>query len=619
MSGSLSGTRLMNGMDDKDRVRERADIHSVISHYVRLKKSGRGYTGLCPFHDERNPSFSVLPDRGTFKCFTCDKKGDVFTFVMLKEGVDFPRALEILAERFGVELTHERTAERDERRVMREAMAAAAQFYRQTLLAGEAGQEARQYAERRGLAGEVLEQFGIGAAPRAWDLLFRHLTAKGFRPETLEIVGLIVRGQQGWRDMFRGRLVFPICSEVGAVIGFGGRALSDEDRPKYLNSPESPLYQKSQHLFGLHLAKAAIKKNDRAMLVEGYMDVVTLHQYGFAETVGALGTALTPHQARSLLRYTESGRVVVGFDSDRAGQDAASRGVATLEEVARASHLALSVLAVPDGKDPDTFIRTHGAEAFAELLQSAPSMVEFQIDRVLAQHADLTTPEGRNAAIRKLLPIFASLETQARAEPYVHRVAARLGLNDVVLWLDIAPHLRYSGTPRYGTRAPAAGGNKAIGQQAPTEAERGLVYLMVENPEVRSLVSDRLGDVPFRSAELQRLRERLCSDDGSHLTWDYWLGQAGDEEEHGAIVDIQFEDPEAFAIKPLDQAEDFARTLLGAHWEAEASRLRQDLTRPDLDAAAAAQISRDLSDAIAKARDYKTQRSSRGLPAAQGS
>ncbi len=606
-------------MDDKERVRERADIYSVVSSYVRLKKSGRGYTGLCPFHDERNPSFSVLPDRGTFKCFTCDKKGDVFKFIELKEGVDFRRALEILAERFGVELTRQSGPERDERRQLREALDEAAHFYRQTLISGEAGAEARGYAERRGLSQEILERFGIGAAPRAWDSLYRHLSARGFAPETMEAAGLILPGNQGWRDMFRGRLIFPIGSDVGAIIAFGGRALSDEDRPKYLNSPETLLYQKSQQLFGLHLAKATIKQNDRAILVEGYMDVVALHQAGFTEAIGALGTALTAPQARAILRYTESGRVVVCFDSDRAGQEAAARGVSTLEDVARATRLALSVLSVPDGKDPDAFIRAHGAERFAELLTAAPSMVDFMIDRVLAQHADLSTPEGRNAAVRKLIPIFAGLETQSQVEPHLHRVASRLGLNDLGLWLDIAPHLRYSGTPRYATRAPRSSRDNAIGQIGTTEAERGLIYLMVEHAEVRRLVSERLGAVALPQAIAECIRGRLCAEIDGPVGWEHWLAALAGTPEYEVLVDVQFEDPEAFAIKPIEQAEDFIRTVLAAHWEAEVARLRNALGQAGLPAEDLARISRELADAIARSRQYKAERSSRVVPAASGS
>lgn len=606
-------------MDDKERVRERADIYSVVSGYVRLKKSGRGYTGLCPFHDERNPSFSVLPERGTFKCFTCDTKGDVFKFVELKEGVDFRRALEILAERFGVELTSEAPADRDERRQMREAMDEAVRFYRRMLQESEAGAEARRYAEGRGLSAEILDRFSIGAAPRGWDGLCRHLQARGFAVETLEAAGLAVKSQQGWRDMFRGRLLFPIHSDVGAVIAFGGRAMTDEDRPKYLNSPETPLYQKSQHLYGLHLAKETIKKRDRALLVEGYMDVVALHQAGFTEAVGALGTALTPHQARALLRYTESGRVVVCFDSDRAGQEAAARGGTTLEEVARTTHLALTVLAVPDGKDPDAFIRAHGAPAFDELLARAPSMVDFMIDRELSRHGDLSSPEGRSAALRKLIPILSGLETQALAEPYVRRVAARLGLNDVVLWLDIAPHLRYSGTPRHGTRAPRSSNDNAIGQQGTTEAERGLIYLMVEHAEVRQLVAERLAGVALPSPAAQGLRDRLCAEPEGPASWEYWLSAVQGEPEADALIDVQFEDPAVFATRPIEQAEDFINTVLASHWQAAEARLRQALAQPGVPASDAAQLLRELGEARVKTRQFKGKRSGRAVPATTGS
>ncbi|MBI6546320.1 MAG: DNA primase [Cyanobacteria bacterium NC_groundwater_1444_Ag_S-0.65um_54_12] len=602
-------------MDDKARVRAAADILEVAGAYTVLKRRGaRGYEGLCPFHSERTPSFRVLTEEGIFRCFGCGAKGNVIDFVMQKEGMDFRQALQTLAERHGVTLSDATSEQFEGRQHLRDVIAAAAAYFRDIFQHPARGATARAYAAQRDLSGETIELFGIGAAPDDWNALHHHLLQAGHSAELQEAAGLVrLVPSGGYRDMFRNRLIFPICTELGTIIAFGGRAIVAGDQPKYLNSPDTALYQKGHQLFGLHLAKAEIRRKDRAILVEGYVDVVSLHGAGFGEAVGVLGTALTLQQARSLLRFTASKRVIIAFDADWAGQTAVARGIPVLEEVAKASGLSLSVLIVPDGKDPDAFIAAQGSEAFAALLDRAPGMVEFQIQHTLDHHADCQSPDGKAEAVRKLLPIFQRIGSQAQAEPYIRMVARRLGLNELNLLLDLTQHLRHNRALRYETR-PAA-----VVQQRVAEAERGLIFLMVEYAEVRALMSERLAGIEFPDPAYQILRERLGADLAGMSEWDRLLTALEGTPEYEILQDIRFENFAGLAGEPLWAASDFVSVIASMHWEKEAMRLRTELAGTDLAKVEVQRITRELQDALVLAKGYQARLSGRVEPAATGS
>jgi DNA primase len=315
-------------------VRARADIVEVIGEAVVLKRSGRNFTGLCPFHQERTPSFNVNPEKQIFRCFGCGEGGDVFSFVMKSQHQTFPEALKGLADRYGIQLP-DRRPDDDERTHMREVNDQAASFYQQMLANEEFGAKARAYLQDRGVGPDLQKKFGLGFAPGQWDSLHRYLLGQKV-PTPLQESAALVRPRgsgSGHYDYFRNRIMFPIHNEASQVVGFGARAIDPGDEPKYLNSPETLLYRKGNLLYGLNQARDAIKARDSAVLMEGYMDVIMAHAYGFNHAVGVLGTALTPAQARILLRYTPGKRVVIAFDADRAGQVAAERGLATLTDV----------------------------------------------------------------------------------------------------------------------------------------------------------------------------------------------------------------------------------------------------------------------------------------------
>ncbi len=595
-------------MEDKDRVRQAADILDVIGTATVLKhKGGPWYQGLCPFHTEKTASFRVNSDEGIYRCFGCGAKGDVFNFVIQRESTDFRGALRILAERCGITLSEENPEFVDEQRRMREAMIEAQKYFRHTFDHSDEGEEARAYAAKRGLTSDTIERFGIGAASRNWEGLFRHLTRAGYSPETLDTAGLCRPNQSGGhRDYFRNRLMFPICSDMGTVVAFGGRTLDASDQVKYLNSPDTPIYQKGHQVFGLHLAKEAIRQADRVLIVEGYMDVVAVHQAGFRETVAVLGTAMTPQQAKSILRFTASRRVVVGFDADRAGQEAANRGISTLEEVARSAGIHLSVLCVPDGKDPDEYIKVHGAEAFSLLIDHAPDSFAFQIDRALGAIPDVKSSAGLAEAIRRLGPMFRRLDSPVQAEPYYHKVAAALGRDASVVAMDFNRHLRHNGALRTGSRPVP------VAQQRVAEAERGLIYLMVTDAEVRRTVADRLVDIPFPTPECQALRERLSADLADLRAWPELLDACVGTPQHDFLIDLRFED---FGQRlPSDSqraADDFVDALAYEHWKGVASSRQQDLRRPDLPPDEFMRITQDFIDAQVRAREHLARLSGR--------
>lgn len=413
-----------------DAVRGASDLVDVVGERVRLRKQGARYVGLCPFHNEKTPSFSVDPRQGLFYCFGCRKGGDVFKFVEEIEGVGFLDAVRLLADRAGIAIPEEGAAPgADRRETMHAALRFAARFYF-AQLAEPHGRRAVAYIRERGFSRETVRAFGIGYAPDAWDALLRAATEAGFGVDVLEAVGLVkARASGGGHyDVFRDRLTFPILSPVGKVLGFGGRILPDSPTAsgdytpaKYINTPETEVYRKSEVLYGLKQARAAIRAAEEALLVEGYADVVSLHQAGLTTAVAASGTALTPQQTRLLASYAKT--VVLLYDADGAGQSAARRGI----DVALEAGLSPYAVTLPDGADPDAFARQFGGEALARYLKDErQDFVQF-----LAAHARragrLDAPEGRSAVVHEIVSAIARVRDPILAGEYVRRAADELG------------------------------------------------------------------------------------------------------------------------------------------------------------------------------------------------
>jgi DNA primase len=416
-------------MRQADEVRAAADIVKIVGDYVKLRKAGVNLVGLCPFHQEKTPSFAVHPTKQIFHCFGCGVGGDVFKFVMLIEHLTFPEALERVAEKVGVPL-RERVnsetfdAQTRERVLLFKVHELAAKFFASQLGGTAEGRAARGYLADRGLSDEVVGRFRLGYASSGGQALTRHLRDQGFEPAVLEKSGLVLKDQEGNRhfDRFRRRVIFPIANESGKVVAFGGRALGD-DQPKYLNSPETPIYSKSRVLYHLDRAAGAIRQSDQAVLVEGYMDCIAVASAGVGRVVASCGTSLTESQIRLLGRYAR--RVVVNYDPDSAGVAATERSLTGLLE----EGFEVKVLALPAGLDPDAFIRKHGAADYEKRVSLAPGYVDYLTERAAAQH-DLTRPEGRVAAANAVLPHLAKVPDAMLRAQLAHGVALRLRVDD---------------------------------------------------------------------------------------------------------------------------------------------------------------------------------------------
>ena len=413
-----------------DRVKQQADIVRVVGEYVRLKKSGQNFTGLCPFHAEKSPSFAVHPTKQIYHCFGCGVGGDVFKFVMEMEKCPFPESIRIVAEKCGIavpqprERSPEERKENQQRTALVEMHRAAQTFFTNQLEGTAEGKVARAYLEDRGLNKAVIDQFGIGYAPSGGDALLRSLKQK--YPEKLLVEsGLVSRDQSGRMfDRFRRRITFPISNESGKIVAFGCRALGD-DMPKYLNSPETPIYSKSNVLYHLDRAKEALRRSDFGVLVEGYMDAIAVARAGISNVVASCGTSLAEPQIKLLARFTR--RVIVNYDPDTAGQTATERSISLLLE----QDFEVRVLALPGKADPDKFIREQGADAYIKVLKEAPPYVDYLIAR--ARRMDLTTGEGKLRAVNFLLPYVQKIPNRILRSEWATRIAQQLRLDEPVL------------------------------------------------------------------------------------------------------------------------------------------------------------------------------------------
>jgi len=443
-----------------DEIRAKTDIVAVIGEYVQLRKRGSNFVGLCPFHQEKTPSFTVTPDKQMFYCFGCQTGGNVFSFLMKREGLSFTETVEQVAARAGVSIPEKaefrvdpkiRAAAEQRKREMdylHKIVDFASRYYHQALLKSPEAEKARQYLTRRGVRPETIEKFRLGYSPRSWTTLIGVLGGKGVDAAAAERAGLALKGREGREghyDRFRGRLMFPIGDQRGQAIGFGARALYEGDEPKYLNSPETPLFSKGRGLYGLHLAAMPIRQKGAALVVEGYMDVIACHEFAFDHAVASMGTAFTPDQARAIHRLTNT--VVTAFDADAAGTQATLRGL----QVLATGGFPVKVAEMPGGKDPDECLRSEGGpEAFRQAVEAAVPLVEYGYALATRRH-DLATIDGRSAISRELLPFLASVDDFAEQQAYVEEFSRRLPVPVSLLRSQLDRFLRQE-------RRPGAGG-----------------------------------------------------------------------------------------------------------------------------------------------------------------
>lgn len=490
-----------------DDLKHQADIVVVIQDYVSLKKAGSYYKGLCPFHAEKTPSFQVNRERAFFNCFGCGVGGDVFKFLELHEKVAFPDAVKLLAQRFGVPLPEREQSEEDragtaERESLLKAHEIAAAWFRQQL-AGGAGARIRRQIAARGIGEATAETMGLGYAPPGRDALRSVLLKAGFSDAQIVRAGLAVRRDDGaCVDRFRNRLMIPICRDTGSVIAFGGRAVDPDQQPKYLNSPETPIYTKGRVLYGLHLAKAGIRQGGFAVMVEGYFDFAQVYQAGVPGVVASCGTALTPQQARQLRRFTT--RVVLSFDPDAAGQGAAAKSCEMLVD----EGFDVNVAVLPPGEDPDVFIQRHGGGAYGERLKQSRPYLEYLLDRAGSAH-DLRTDQGRVKFVTDMLPVAARIPDPAARDRFADRLAHKARITEDVIRAQIRKAAGQRQTRLTERELPSFGGV--------TKAEKGLIWLLIHDPQPALGALERLETADLASlasAGVLDLARKLNEDRG---------------------------------------------------------------------------------------------------------
>ncbi len=610
-------------------IRERADLVALVGEYVRLKRSGASFKGLCPFHSEKTPSFYVHPARGFFHCFGCGASGDAIAFVSRLEGLSFPEAVRWLAEREGITVEEvegrapsaDRAARRRRERLL-SLLESAADFYVRQIEEHPLGAMAREELRARGITEETASRFALGYAPAGWDALAGHLRAKGFSPADAEQVGLLVprRGGSGYYDRFRHRLLFPLRDTRGRIVAFSGRALPPppgqeetgrEPPAKYINSPEHPLYRKGELLYGLHEGRVSLRRLGWAVLCEGNFDLVAMHQAGLHQAVAPLGTAFTGSHARLLRRFVE--RVVLLFDADSAGRKAAREA----GQLLLAEGLSVRVATLPAGEDPDSFLRQHGAEALRHRLEAARDLVEHLMDEgVRAAAGD---PREKARQIAALGPLLAGLDNPVEARLYVERIAQRFGVGDVEavrrqlregarrarrMGRNDRPEGRAESTPASNRDAPRRT------SQLP-RIERELVGILLDQP------------VLFEHDEAKKLRELLTNPDlraifdSASLQWTQRRGVDGPalietvQAENvggwlrGRLAVQRYDDPESAATVLREGMARLARR----HVERELPRLREAIVaaRRRGDEAEAERLTRQREALFRSARQWLQQ------------
>jgi DNA primase len=513
-----------------DEVKDRLDIVEIVGESVDLKKSGKNYTGFCPFHSNtRTPAFVVFPDTGTWRCFgACNEGGDVFSFLMKKEGFDFPEALRLLADRAGVELkprTPEQEAQDEERDHLRALLEAAVTYYRHQLSSTEPGQAALDYLHQRDMGDEIIESFELGYAPSGWETATEYFLEKGYQEQDLVEAGLASeRDSGGLYDRFRNRLMIPIRDGRGRMAGFGARALDPDDQPKYLNSPQTELFDKGQLLYGLHHARKAIRSEDQAVIVEGYMDVIGLSQAGFDNAVSPMGTALSEAQLRQLKRYSR--KMVLALDADAAGDRATLRGLQIARQaldrdpdpIFNARGLVryegrldaeIRILTLPEGKDPDELVAAD-PESWPKLLAGAQTVVDY-VTQVLSADRDLDDAKHKAEIAQQVMPLIQDVADPVERDAYRQKLARHLKVDERTL---LSYQRSGSGSrSRAGSTAGRIQGDSGQRQRAPDHLERFCLGSLLLRPdllyqidrEMQEIELEKISARDFQGAENQEV------------------------------------------------------------------------------------------------------------------
>jgi DNA primase len=584
-----------------DKVKQQADIVRLVGDYVRLRKSGQNFLGLCPFHPEKTPSFAVHPVKQIYHCFGCGAGGDVFKFVMEMEKVAFPEALRLVAEKVGVRLPERvpRTPEEATATRLRSALVKlheqAAAFFVEQLHSTKEGRLARAYLNDRGLSDDTIQAFGLGYAPASGDALLRHLRERGAKPDALEASGLLNKDERGaLYDRFRRRVMFPIATESGRIVAFGGRALGEAEAsgPKYMNSPESPIYSKSRVLYNLHRAKDAVRKQNYAVLVEGYLDCIGAHTAGVANVVASCGTSLTPEQVRLLGRSTHN--VVVNFDPDAAGVAATERSLNLLLE----QGFQVRVLALPAGTDPDSFVREQGAAAYREKLKESKPYLEYLAERARREY-DARSQEGKIAALNFLLPYLARVPNKIRRAEWAAELSARLAIDEAL----VREELRRAAQERRGEirlrpEAKAIVESRTFGTRP---AERRLVQILLDNPAIRADILKEMEDAgAHRGAGLETIfNEVLAMARAEAAITSATLAERLPEAEQRLVYELAFEE-KGQSAGTLEEARSCLAAMQRRRLEAELRAVQQQIQEAER-----AKDSRALRDLLSRKQQLR--------------
>ncbi len=501
------------------QIKNQMDIVDIVSEEVVLKKKGGNYWGLCPFHGEKTPSFCVNPERGIFKCFGCGVGGDGITFLMKIHNWEYPQAIKYLAEKYNIELpefTGNSGKVKEERTLMLDACRKAALFYQDILLNTSTDNMAVKYLANRDIIPAIISTFSLGLSLKESDLLYRKLKTE-FDDSILEKAGLILKSSQGkYVDRFRNRIIIPIQSESGDYIAFGARAIEEGQNPKYLNSSDSPIYNKSRILYGLYTAKEAIKQEDAVIIMEGYFDVISAQAHGIKNAVASCGTSLTQEHIKIFSKYTKNRRIFLSFDTDLAGQNATKRGGELIKTAFQGlgnikqfdeSHLSaddnkyaceIRVISPPEGKDPDEFIRSVGADAYKAYVDKAPLLLDFQLNSLLKNKPDTQNPQQKAEFVKNLLPILNEIQNPVIQSEYVKSVATQLDIDEKALQRSV--HTVYTDD----FIVPNTNLNVTISSSIEEIAQKNLLslYFIKNNPYSIQSISERIKSVNFTSKTL---------------------------------------------------------------------------------------------------------------------
>lgn len=509
------------------QIKSQMDIVDIVSEEVVLKKKGSNYWGLCPFHGEKTPSFSVNAERGFFKCFGCGVGGDAITFLMKIHNWDYMQTIKYLAERYNVELPEyngDGGKHKEERTLMTEACKKAVEFYQDILLSSPSDNIAVKYLNKRDITPAIISKFSLGLSLKEPNMLYNKLK-RDYDDSILEKAGLILKSNQGrYVDRFRNRIIIPIQNEQGEYIAFGARAIEEGQNPKYLNSSDSPIYNKSRILYGLYTAKEAIKQEDSVVIMEGYFDVISAQAHGIYNAIASCGTSMTLEHVKMLSKYTRSRRIYLSFDTDLAGQNATKRGGELIKSAFSGlgnikqfdeSHIStnddkyaceIRVVSPPEGKDPDEFIRSSGAEAFKSYIEHAPLLLDFELNQLLKKKNEVTTPQEKSELVKEILPVLNDVQNPIIQSEYVKIVATALSLDDKALQQDVKK------ASRTDFIVPEVS-SVNVTKSSPIEeiAQKNLLSLFLVNvsPYSTDMISGRIKSVNFTNKTLIIVKDTI--------------------------------------------------------------------------------------------------------------